>query len=360
MVVSCQYNLEDCNLTETVDFYDPYNGLCHMINPNMTWNSSRAGPYNGMRIALRSPSDTYLPWESTAAIIFFIHGTNETPFQDAFGYFAEIGRCNSVGMTYMKRQKLPEPYNDCSDDGDGAPNYYSNGYEIEACIRSCLQNNIIDKCGCYDPQYNYPSNVTVPSCYNMGDINAAMDCADAIINVVDQNSVSNNSACNCPYGCDLSYYKIGMSQTNWPASTYTPSECTSPSAYWTTVAECIQWYKDNTAMLEIYYEQPSYQSNVETSAYTVINMVADIGGQLGLWLGMSVISIVEMFILACATVAFMIIRPEPINLDGYDYWAEFDKPSDKRREELYAKGKSSDDDLPPRVTYPQPVENTVT
>lgn len=38
-------------------------------------------------------------------------------------------------------------------------------------------------------------------------------------------------------------------------------------------------------MLEVFYEQLNFEMLIESSAYGVTNMMADFGGQLGLWLG---------------------------------------------------------------------------
>uniref|UniRef100_A0A1I7RMN9 Ion_trans domain-containing protein n=1 Tax=Bursaphelenchus xylophilus TaxID=6326 RepID=A0A1I7RMN9_BURXY len=364
MLIDCKYNQADCDLSGNVtSFYDPYNGLCHTINSNMSWASSRAGPYNGLRISLKSPTEAYLPWVQTAGVIFYAHGTDETPFQDTFGYFAQTGKCSSVGLRYMERVKLPHPYNDCSKNGHGAANYYSNQYEVEACLRSCLQDNIMKICGCYDPQYNYPSNVSVPSCYKMPDINEAIDCADSIINEVDESSNTSITECNCPFGCDESFYQIAMSQAKWPATTYMPPECANITANWNNKSECVEWYKANTLMLEIYLERSSYQSNLESVGYTLTNMIADVGGQLGLWLGMSVLSLFELCALGFLVVLFFIVRPEPVTIGKYDYFAQFNKQIAEQGTSLIYRSPSEKNEeilkdiniAPPKIAEAQPV-----
>ncbi|KAK5971842.1 Degenerin protein asic-1 [Trichostrongylus colubriformis] len=50
-------------------------------------------------------------------------------------------------------------------------------------------------------------------------------------------------------------------------------------------------------MVEVYFEQLNYESLLETEAYGLPNLLSDFGGQLGLWMGVSVITIMEVFIL---------------------------------------------------------------
>ncbi|KAK5972529.1 hypothetical protein GCK32_015861 [Trichostrongylus colubriformis] len=61
--------------------------------------------------------------------------------------------------------------------------------------------------------------------------------------------------------------------------------------------ECQKYYGSNTAMVEVYFEQLNYELIQESEAYQFVNFVADFGGQLGLWLGFSVITVVEVIVL---------------------------------------------------------------
>ncbi|VDM84621.1 unnamed protein product [Strongylus vulgaris] len=50
-------------------------------------------------------------------------------------------------------------------------------------------------------------------------------------------------------------------------------------------------------MVEVYFEQLNYESLLESEAYGWPNLLSDFGGQLGLWMGVSVITIMEVCIL---------------------------------------------------------------
>ncbi|KAJ1354695.1 hypothetical protein KIN20_011696 [Parelaphostrongylus tenuis] len=49
-------------------------------------------------------------------------------------------------------------------------------------------------------------------------------------------------------------------------------------------------------MLEIYYEQMSYEILKESESYSIVNLVSDVGGQMGLWMGASVLTAIEIVI----------------------------------------------------------------
>ncbi|KAJ7355008.1 amiloride-sensitive sodium channel [Desmophyllum pertusum] len=63
------------------------------------------------------------------------------------------------------------------------------------------------------------------------------------------------------------------------------------------------YLSDNLAQLKIFYEQLNYEKVSERISYEGVNLVADIGGQLGLWIGISVLTCCEFLELA-----MMIIR----------------------------------------------------
>lgn len=46
---------------------------------------------------------------------------------------------------------------------------------------------------------------------------------------------------------------------------------------------------------------------------------------LGLWLGMSIVSVLEFVILIIILIMYVIIKPKRPDLKGFDYWAQFDK-----------------------------------
>uniref|UniRef100_A0A1I7RYL0 Amiloride-sensitive sodium channel n=1 Tax=Bursaphelenchus xylophilus TaxID=6326 RepID=A0A1I7RYL0_BURXY len=182
----------------------------------------------------------------------------------------------------------------------------------------------------------------------------SVDCADSIINVALEDSESFSiEQCNCPYDCDQSFYLIAMSQAKWVPPSHIPPECANQSIsspLWSTSDECIAWYKENTIMLELYFERPYYQSNLEASAYSWTDALADVGGQLGLWLGMSVISLVELGMLAGVAIAFVFLQPKNVNIKGYDYWKEFNNQIDAKGSDLY-KADAKEDPLPPKIIH---------
>ena len=156
-----------CNETDFTTLTDPYYGRCFSFNAGGERKSSRAGPLYGLSLVLRVNQAEYLPWSQSAGVAFLVHEPKDHPFVYTSGYYAAAGSASSVGVRYISKTKLSEPYSDCSDDGGSQKNYYStNRYQVEACVRSCLQDKIAKECGCYDPTFAFINGSSeTESCY---------------------------------------------------------------------------------------------------------------------------------------------------------------------------------------------------
>ena len=199
LFISCSYNTKNCNETDFSSFYDPNYGLCHTFNFDGDYSSSRAGPLYGLRAVLRARSAEYLPWVQSTGAVVYIHGQDEIPFMDTYAYFIPVGTASSLGVRYVQREKLPKPYSTCSDEGGDQVNYYNTSYQVEPCIRSCLQDKIVADCSCYDPSYAVPINGSTTSCADIG--GEKIDC---IFGITDNDGTSGfdiNSECSCPQNC---------------------------------------------------------------------------------------------------------------------------------------------------------------
>ncbi|CAJ0947759.1 unnamed protein product, partial [Mesorhabditis belari] len=88
---------------------------------------------------------------------------------------------------------------------------------------------------------------------------------------------------------------FSYSEANWPSKSLNISlgRCDlSPE-------ECNEQYQENGAMVEVFFEQLNYEVFTESEAYGVVKMLADFGGQLGLWSGVSFMTVCEFLGLFC-------------------------------------------------------------
>jgi hypothetical protein len=60
--------------------------------------------------------------------------------------------------------------------------------------------------------------------------------------------------------------------------------------------------RGNLAMVDIYFDDLKYTKLEETKADLPASLVSDVGGQLGLWLGCSILTLVELLNFVCVVV----------------------------------------------------------
>ena len=56
-------------------------------------------------------------------------------------------------------------------------------------------------------------------------------------------------------------------------------------------------WANGISVIELFYDDLVVESSVESIADKISSLISDLGGQFGLWLGLSMISLVEMFYL---------------------------------------------------------------
>ncbi|CAJ0572723.1 unnamed protein product, partial [Mesorhabditis spiculigera] len=98
--------------------------------------------------------------------------------------------------------------------------------------------------------------------------------------------------CYCKQSCKQDLFEVTFSASKWPSGATDLGDCEGMST-----AECEDYYRLNAAMIEIFYEQLNYEFLQETEAYGMVNLIADFGGHLGLWMGFSVITVIEFIVL---------------------------------------------------------------
>ncbi|CAI5456239.1 unnamed protein product [Caenorhabditis angaria] len=314
LIKMCSFNGHQCNIEKEFKLHiDASFGNCYTFNanPKQTILSSRAGPSYGLRLMLFVNSSDYLPTTEATGVRIAIHGQQECPFPDTFGYSAPTGAISSFGIGLREVNRLTK-YGNCYEHEFPGPSsiYREYKYEPEGCHRSCYQQQIIRACKCADSRFP-KGRSTVPYC----------DSSDKeILECMMQQAAKlskKHHICKCMHPCHQNQYTTTYSAAKWPSGSL-KAQC--PESVTT---NCNQYLSEHAAMIEIYYEQMNYEILREYESYSIFNLISDMGGQAGLFLGASIMSCVEFI--------FFILR----------IIGAICKPNRKQKEKLL----KSDDDL---------------
>ncbi|CAJ0959859.1 unnamed protein product, partial [Mesorhabditis belari] len=292
----CSFNLRDCQIdADFQQHYDQTYGNCFTFNFNRTkkLKAHRAGANYGLKVILYADIAEYLPTTEAVGFRITVHDKWIVPFPDAFGYNAPTGFLSAFGVRMKKFKRLGDPYGDCRSLEEGNKRqkdeefflYKNFNYSVEACHRSCTQQEIIEKCGCADPSYPLPKGQE--NCKAV-DPKARECIQNTTIDI--GNKIADNSwdECICHQPCEETNYEVTYSAARWPSGSANVMECASGDYL------CLEKYKKNAAMIQVFYEELNYETMEESPQYTLTSALADLGGLTGLWIGASVVSLLEI------------------------------------------------------------------
>ncbi|CAD5218834.1 unnamed protein product [Bursaphelenchus okinawaensis] len=304
-VLRCSFNGEDCD--EERDFQlhmDPEFGNCYTFNFNdsVELKNSRAGPMYGLRLLLNVNQSDYLPTTEAVGVRLVVHEQDQEPFPDTFGYSAPTGFVSSFGLKTKVLHRLDAPYGKCSDTFRPENYIYAEHYSPEGCYRNCFQQMILASCGCGDPRFPLPTeDDRTCDIRNMND-RFCLTNATSILGGFHRLTHRN---CHCVQPCTENVFETAYSAAAWPALNFKFGDnCTDIEEITNDPVACSEYYRLNTAYIEIYYEQLNYETLKETAGYTLVNLFSDLGGNIGLWIGFSLITVLECAELLCELVVY--------------------------------------------------------
>ncbi|KAK2142409.1 hypothetical protein LSH36_960g00003 [Paralvinella palmiformis] len=261
----------------------------------------------GLEVGLNiGQKDIYTAAGGVAGAVIVVHSKDAMPFPEDYGTVLTPGVYNSIKMQLIKIKRLPYPYGDCistdidSSNRDVYTSLYNVTYSKSGCEKTCHQRHVIDKCNCAIP--NYP-RVGVP----FGDSNVSLCdeennkqklCKDQIGMALGENKLK----CDCPNPCHEDLYVASKSSSQWPMQKRMKGiiqdmEILYPDLFKgintkTDIFTKERIMKQNFLKATIFYDDLSHEKSFQ--------FAGDVGGMLGLWIGVSAMGIIHVieFVLA--------------------------------------------------------------
>ncbi|XP_047502615.1 acid-sensing ion channel 2-like [Penaeus chinensis] len=285
-IYSCTFDNRRCNHTHFYTWMSDEYGTCYTFNSLFKENSSkvqttkRAGPKTGLKVALDVQMGVALLTPEVGVRVI-VHDPYLLPALDEEGFSIGPG-ASSVAVKRTKYVRLGEPHGVCANDyGFNHPYKYSR----KLCKQLCVEREFRERCGCYigqNPLYDSLQTVPERRCSSVDRIEGL--CIASVTKSIEEDTI----LCDCPLPCSEMkydtqvttsktnnvYYNI-LSQTRKPLK----SICTNDS---------------QMVSLLVYLDSKSYQVTEESPAYSWDTLLSNIGGSLGLFVGVSLISILEV------------------------------------------------------------------
>jgi hypothetical protein len=166
-------------------------------------------------------------------------------------------------------------------------------YEQQACFDLCYQDQLVDKCTCYDVR-TPAINESIEYCYTTNQT----VCAEEFDRRFTQSDL--DQFCNgaCIAKCNTLKFGYSTGLANFPSKTYlnyltTIYPLMFPST--NSTSELFEFSKQALVRLIVSFSDIACTNVTESRAQTLEQFIGQFGGNLGLCLGMSILSFFELF-----------------------------------------------------------------
>uniref|UniRef100_A0A3Q3X2T3 Acid sensing ion channel subunit 1 n=1 Tax=Mola mola TaxID=94237 RepID=A0A3Q3X2T3_MOLML len=264
MLLSCHFHGTECRAEDFKVVFTRY-GKCYTFN---------AGD-NGHPPLITTKGGQLAITSFEAGVKVQIHSQDEPSFIDQLGFGVAPGFQTFVSCQEQRLIYLPPPWGDCK--VTAMESDFFDSYSITACRIDCETRYLVDNCNCRMVHMPGDAPYCTPELYK--------ECADPALDFLVERD---NDFCVCETPCNMTRYSKELSFVKIPskasakylAKKYNKSE---------------QYIKDNILVLDIFFEALNYETIEQKKAYEVAGLLGDIGGQMGLFIGASILTILELF-----------------------------------------------------------------
>uniref|UniRef100_A0ACB8FK34 Amiloride-sensitive sodium channel subunit gamma n=1 Tax=Sphaerodactylus townsendi TaxID=933632 RepID=A0ACB8FK34_9SAUR len=271
LLLSCSFDGMSCDARNFTSFHHPLHGNCYTFNSGKdspVLNTSTGGSEYGLQVILYIEEADYNPFlvTSTGAKIV-IHGQDEYPFIEDIGTEIETATATSIGMHFTKSTRLSKPYSNCTEDGKDIPveNLYNKNYSLQR--RGVLASYRRKK---------YPNWMFCYYKLHKEYVKEKLNCQQI-----------------CKEACSLKEWTLTTSLAQWPSTV---------SEEW--MLKALSWNrgtdsgtvlnKTDLANLMVFYKDLNERLISENPANNIVLLLANFGGQLGLWMSCSMVCVIEI------------------------------------------------------------------
>ena len=307
--LSCKFNNQLCNENNFTHEFDFKLGNCFVFNsvenPANVIKSYIAGKENGLKVTL------YSNFHENLSFINSVNGElgakiridNSTYLIDDTDSSIQIstGLKTEIIVERTFQFNLPKPYSNCDLDND-SPNYSTSEffnmidksayvYDQQLCLKQCRQKYYLFKCNCTSSRLLSLFNRT--HC----ETNEQVKCRDEMQEYFFKtNIIQKRCLPLCPLECNRTEFRMFTSASKLIGDSFVDYIKNNENLRRDFVTRQLDANSARNSITKIYifYESLFYTMSTESPKIDLVLLVAYIGGILGLFLGVSVLSICEI------------------------------------------------------------------
>ena len=228
--------------------------------------------------------DYYYSLKDGTGIHLLVHDQSLFPSIDEESFALKPGTEAYVALKKTVRKSLSVPYSSIPCQEPGRWNYkypgvaisgYTN-YSYGACRLDCMLAIMVNKCGCLLRKIEDGGCSMIEYFF----------CGQQQLFDFYQNT---SKSCECPQLCTKVEYHYKLSTLQYPTSFTVDRFRASNMTHWSR-----EYLSKNMISLLVYFQNMEYSVVEEVPATTRNEIIAQIGGQMGLFVGASLITVIEI------------------------------------------------------------------
>jgi len=293
-----------CSATNFTIYINLYGQKCY------TFNSGDISPIlklneTGLNMALKLEFDLHsnesLHGLEEVGLKIVVHDQEESPLQQA-GFVVSPGFQTFVELKVRKTLNLKPPY--ATSCGESVLKF-SDTYHQSKCFLEQLSNLVSKRCGCRGV---FMPDTSLRYCT----LNETVNCLIPTVYQYDR-----RTNVECPVDCETYQYITSLSYAKFLTNTYnegTTQHHSDISSYIDKLRgemspkKLKEHIQDNVVVVQIFYQEMKEENVMQEPSYDFFKLVGDVGGQLGLMLGASVLTLVEFVDLFLFTLYHQLLR----------------------------------------------------
>ncbi|XP_066300459.1 amiloride-sensitive sodium channel subunit gamma-like [Branchiostoma lanceolatum] len=288
LILQCTFDKERCSLDDFKVTQNAKYGNCFTFNhgeDGVVRNTTKVGAEYGLKLTLSIEANEYVGlFGQDPGAKVTIHSVGSTPFPEGNALNTKPGESTFVGLKRSSVKRQPHPYGDCTSYQERDV-LYGGRYTYETCQHSCLQAALLDECGCSDELIAI--NSTLCSV-----LNKTQECCRQEVR---KRHEDGNLPCDCRQSCNEDSYALWLSSSLWPSASYVwyVLENIHTRSQARNLPLDPGELRKNLARVHVYFRDLNYELITENPTYTEEALLSGLGGLLGLYVGLSVITVFE-------------------------------------------------------------------
>ena len=291
-LVECKFNSVTCTKQDFYWFFDINQGNCFRYSSGLSMpieKSTKAGSRYGLRLTLFVPkSANRLSTAYSDGLRVFVHNSSIEP-TDSDGFYVEPGKASFVAVERTFVSKQPHPYSECKDLSSFSSEFYdyfkanNKTYRQKDCIFFCFQKRVILNCSCYN--LYHPRLFDATPCVSRRQV----DCVDRQYGLFKSSEIDEECLSQCPLECESIDYDLTISSAAYPTRNYFEFN----KDYFNGTRD-FEELRSSLYKINIFYPNLGYVELEELPQTSVIDLLSNIGGTMGLYIGISFLSLIEI------------------------------------------------------------------